>query len=107
MCCRVASSRSALRSIRRQTPYDALDVLGGTGAADRQQALLVLGVATRVSARTLAYDGTPRGAPPRGAAGTERAGDAHLLAGGPEVEPTRQVSHSAQERKPLFQPPRV
>ena len=40
-------------------PDDALDVLGGAGLADGEQARLGLGVATRVNARTVAYESSP------------------------------------------------
>jgi len=89
-------------------PYDALDMLGSTGAADGEQALLGrrrrhpreradLGVGQLAVRECL---GQPR---QRG----DRARHAHLLSSRAEVETDAPRQPSAQERKPLFQPPRV
>src|SRR2546425_336652 len=68
----------------------------------------VSAVATRVSARTLEYDSSPRasacaslGSVP-GARATRTRSRAE-----PRSSPTRQDSHAAHERKPVFQPPRA
>ena len=68
----------------------------------------VSGVATRVSARTLAYDSSPCASAwaSRGSVASARATRTFSRAA-PRSRPTRQESHSAQERKPLFQPPRA
>src|SRR5439155_15649733 len=67
----------------------------------------VSGVATRVRARTLAYDSSPRARAPAssGSVSSARATRTRSRAA-PGSSPTRQESHSAQERKPLPQPPR-
>src|SRR6266545_1576783 len=68
----------------------------------------VSGVATRVRARTLAYESSPhararasRGSVPRARATRTRSRAA------PRSSPTRQLSQAAQERKPVFQPSRA
>src|SRR5216117_2714635 len=68
----------------------------------------ISGVATRVSARTLAYESSPRararassGSVPRACATRTRSRAA------PGSSPTRQANQAAQERKPVFQPPRA
>src|SRR3989442_13599306 len=68
----------------------------------------VSGVATRVRARTLAYESSPRarawassGSVPRARATRTRSRAA------PRSSPTRQLSQAAQERNPVFQPSRA
>ena len=67
----------------------------------------VSGVATRVSARTFEYDSSPRASAPasNGSMPSARATRTRSRAA-PGSSPTRHVSHAAQERKPLPQPPR-
>ena len=69
----------------------------------------VSGVATRVSARTLAYDSSPR-ASAWASRGSVAEGARHAdAAPGPRPGRARRASSAsaAQERKPLFQPPRA
>ena len=67
-CCRRASSFSALRSMRRQ-PRTMRSTCSAVPARPMASSLSsVSGVATRVRARTLAYESSPRRAPGRAAA---------------------------------------
>ena len=65
------------------------------------------GVATRVIARTLAYDSRPllRASAVRGRSSSARAARTRSRAG-PILVPVRQASHSAQDPKSSFHPPR-
>ncbi len=68
----------------------------------------VSGVATRVSARTLAYDSSPRARASARSGSTSRARATRTRSrAAPRSSPTRQLSHAAQERKPVFHPPRA
>ena len=78
------------------------------GAPTAKSRSSVSGVATRVKARTLAYESSPRarawasrGSVPRARATRTRSRAA------PRSSPTRQLSQAAQERNPVFQPSRV
>ena len=89
-------------------PHDPLDVRRRAGPSYRQQPPSVSGVATRVRARTLAYESSPRARPGQRAAASPRAAPPAPAPGPrPRSSPTRQLSQAAQERNPLFQPPRA
>ena len=107
-CCRRASSFSALRSMRRQprTMRSTCSAVPARPMASNRAS--VSGVATRVRARTLAYDSSPRASAwaSRGSVARARATRTFSRAA-PRSRPTRQESHSAQDRKPVFQPPRA
>jgi len=86
---------------------DVLDVLGGAGPANGEESFFRPAVATRVSARTLEYDSSPRasacascGSAPRARATRTRSRAA------PRSSPTRHDNQCAHERKPVFQPSR-
>ena len=68
----------------------------------------VSGVATRVRARTFAYDSSPRARAwaSSGSVASARA-TRTLSRAAPRSSPIRQLSQSAQERKPALQPPRA
>src|SRR5262245_9327512 len=87
---------------------DQLDVLSRAGATYREQPPSVSGVATRVSARTLEYDSSPRASASlsRGSEPNARATRTCSRAA-PSASPTRQLSQWAHEAKPLPHPPRT
>src|SRR4030095_1760012 len=67
----------------------------------------VSGVATRVRARTLAYESSPRASAWARAGRVPRVRAPRTLSrAAPRSIPPRQLSHAAQERKPEFHPPR-
>ena len=107
-CCRALSRASPLRSMQRQ-PRTIRSTWAAVPARPTPRSRAsVSGVATRVRARTLAYDSSPRasasarhGSVPRARATRTRSRAAR------RSSPTRQLSQAAQERKPVFQPPRA
>mgnify|MGYP003694201453 CR=1 FL=1 len=89
--------------------HDALDVRGRAAAPDPEQPRTRSpGVATRVRARTLAYDNSPRASAWASSGSVARARATRTFSRAvPRSRPIRQLSQSAQERNPLHQPPRA
>ena len=68
----------------------------------------VAGVATRVRARTLAQESSPRARAPARPGSVPRARATRTRSrAAPRSSPTRQASQAAQDRKPVFHPPRA
>jgi hypothetical protein len=68
----------------------------------------VSGVATRVRARTFAYDSSPRARAWANSGSVARARATRTFSrAAPRSSPIRQLSQSAQERNPALQPPRA
>jgi hypothetical protein len=107
-CRRAASRASACRSTRRQPRTIRSTCAAVPARPTASSRASVSGVATRVRARTLAYDSPPRAkaSPSRGSVARARATLTRSRAA-PTSRPTRQASHPAQERKPVFHPPRA
>jgi hypothetical protein len=107
-CRRLVSRASALRSTQRQprTIRSTWDAVPARPTPSSRAS--VSGVATRVRARTLAYDSSPRASAWARSGSVPRARATRTFSrAAPRSSPIRQLSQWAQERNPLFQPPRV
>jgi len=107
-CWRAVSRASASRSTRRQPRTIRSTWAAVPARPTASSRASVAGVATRVSARTLAYESSPRARAWASAGSVPRARATRTFSrAAPRSSPTRQLSHAAQERKPVFQPPRA
>jgi hypothetical protein len=107
LCWRAASRFSAMRSTSRQPRTIRSTCSAVPARATASSRSSVSGVATRVRARTLEYDSSPRARRRPNAVAFRGARATRTFSwAAPRSSPTRQVSHAAQERKPLVQPPR-
>ena len=107
-CCRLVSRASALRSMQRQPRTMRSTWAAVPPRPTPSNRASVSGVATRVRARTLAYDSSPRARAWARSGRVPRARATRTFSRAvPRSSPIRQPSQSAQERNPVHQPPRA
>src|SRR5881397_99852 len=105
-CRRALSFASACRSTRRQPRTIRSTWAAVPPRPTPSSRSSVSGVATRVRARTLAYESSPRARAWARSGSVPRARATRTFSrAAPRSSPTRQLSQAAQERNPVFQAP--